>query len=758
MKLKKLITLSILTVFCLVSFIPVNSAAEENPSISTMADALNKLGILQGSNGNYLLSNNLKRSEAMTFITRVLGREDYVKENVEQYQSTSFPDVPEDAWYAPYVGFCAEKELIAGDTAGKFNPEAYITEKAFLKILLCTLGYTYGEDFDWSNVYRTAWDKGIVKDDSYITRTQDQANYKRSDVVNALYNTLSVKKKDSDVTLLQSLIRDGLITRDAALAAGVINDAVPMKIDAITVSDRNHILVNLNEDLDEITDDQIRIFETGNPSSRISVEELTVDGDKIEIQISSLRSLKEYTIELNDVADLEGNLSGKISNTFKTSEITSDYFRISNVEAVTENRINVYFTHPVNSNSEQASYYTIQDEDGDLDVTGSQHLAVGRLQNVGNGVSILLKSGSLNEDTMYTIQVNGKLTSLYGVKLNEGKGEDFDFVGSSSEEDRLAVKKISAPDSGTLSIEFNKEIDPAFFVQKPINYTITGPDDENIAVIGATVGGDGDKKGKIILLKLDSKLVKNQKYKLRAEYISDIYRKDVLEETEYSFSGSYGTTAVKMVKSVGSTDKDSVSVKFNMAMDPATVTKTDLYYIKSASSESFYSTPAKVYYYDYLDQHIATLYLPKDELMKSNGRYKLEISGTLKDSSGAQQVVNQELSFTGGSGNVQKPYITDAVSISKDSIKITLSKDIAADVPNIINSNYVLEYTEDGESMKLSPTSITYIDSRTLVLRFDEFDLTGGATLKFSVLKDYAGVYTRTAADGTNSIKVKQGK
>lgn len=758
MKLKKLITFVILTAFCLVSFIPVNSAAATAPDIGTMAGALNKLGILEGSNGDYMLSNTLKRSEAVVFITRLLGRQDYVKENIEQYQTTDFPDVDEDAWYAPYVGFCVEKDLIAGDTNGYFNPESYITEKAFLKILLCALGYTYGTDFDWTNVFRTAWDSGIVREDSYITRTKDEENYKRANVVKALYNTLSTKKKDSDVTLLQSLVRDGLISRDVALDSGLIADDVPMAIDIITVADRYNIQVNLNEDVYDITDDQISIFEKGNPSAKVAIEDFTVDGDKIDIQVSALRSLKQYTVELDDVADLEGNLSGKISNTFKTPEITSDFFRISDVEAMTENRINVYFTHPVNSNSEQASYYTILGEDGDMDITGSRYLAVSRLQNVDNGVSILLKSDKMDEDTIYSIQVSGKLTSLYGVKLNEGDGEDFDFVGNSEKEDKLAVKKISAMDSDTVSIELNKEIDPAFFVQKPINYTITGPDNENIVVTGAVVGGSGDKKGKIILLELDSKLSKTGKYKLKAEFISDINREEVLEGTEYSFSGSYSTTTLKMVKSAGSTDKDLVSVKFNMAMDPASVTNPDLYYIKSASSESFYSSPIKVYYYDYLDEHMARLYLPEDELMKSNGRYKLVISGRLRDLSGAEQDIDQEFSFTGGSGNVQEPYITDAVSISMDTIKITLSKDIAVDVPNILSSNYVLEYIEDDETMKLSPIAVTYIDSRTLVLRFDEFDLTDGATLTFNALKDYAGVYTRTAKDGKNSIKVRQGK
>jgi hypothetical protein len=38
------------------------------------------------------------------------------------------------------------------------------------------MGYTYGVDFDWNNLYLKAYDVGLVTDDSYKTKTGDNDN------------------------------------------------------------------------------------------------------------------------------------------------------------------------------------------------------------------------------------------------------------------------------------------------------------------------------------------------------------------------------------------------------------------------------------------------------------------------------------------------------------------------------------------------------------------------------------------------------
>ena len=60
--------------------------------------------------------------------------------------------------------------------------------------LVC-LGYTYGEDFDWTNVYRTAYEAGLVDDISYATKTADNNKYERAEVIKVIYNALKIENK-----------------------------------------------------------------------------------------------------------------------------------------------------------------------------------------------------------------------------------------------------------------------------------------------------------------------------------------------------------------------------------------------------------------------------------------------------------------------------------------------------------------------------------------------------------------------------------
>ena len=47
-----------------------------------------------------------------------------------------------------------KRRIISGDTKGLFNPNDYITEKGFLKIILGVLDYKFEKDYAWENVYK----------------------------------------------------------------------------------------------------------------------------------------------------------------------------------------------------------------------------------------------------------------------------------------------------------------------------------------------------------------------------------------------------------------------------------------------------------------------------------------------------------------------------------------------------------------------------------------------------------------------------
>jgi len=211
---------------------------------NTKAQVLNKLGMLTGDEkGNYNLSSKLKRGEAATFIIKLMGKNDYVLRNKVKYINTGFSDVKPTDWYAAYVGFCKENSIVSGLGNKKFGPKQDVTEKAYLTMTMKVLGYT-SEDFTWGNVYQKAFEIGLVTDESYKNKKDDNKNFTREDVVNAIDKSLGLKIKDTDTSLVTKLVTDGVISQEKAAEAGFKfdkpSDSSPVVTPAASSSGNNN--------------------------------------------------------------------------------------------------------------------------------------------------------------------------------------------------------------------------------------------------------------------------------------------------------------------------------------------------------------------------------------------------------------------------------------------------------------------------------------------------------------------------------------
>ena len=73
-------------------------------------------------NGTYLPGNSLNRAEFLKILLTTYGV------NVNDYPITSlYPDTDRDAWYAPYVQYSKDNNLMDGDADGNFNPGAEVS-------------------------------------------------------------------------------------------------------------------------------------------------------------------------------------------------------------------------------------------------------------------------------------------------------------------------------------------------------------------------------------------------------------------------------------------------------------------------------------------------------------------------------------------------------------------------------------------------------------------------------------------------------
>lgn len=174
----------VLVVMLLTTSLPFATSVEEQ------ALALSQLGILRGDGTGFKLDQNLTRAEALAFISRVKGEELTLNSLYTTNNETKFKDNVKDQWYTRYINYGVATGLVNGYTDGTFKPQGQLTDKAFIKLLLVALGYTYDADFTWDTVYTFAVEKGLT-----TTVPETELPIMRGEVVKLIYTALSLKVK-----------------------------------------------------------------------------------------------------------------------------------------------------------------------------------------------------------------------------------------------------------------------------------------------------------------------------------------------------------------------------------------------------------------------------------------------------------------------------------------------------------------------------------------------------------------------------------
>ena len=104
-------------------------------------DVMVALGVLEGGDkGDFQPNSILTREQAAKIICYMLLGEEAAEKLTTNY--SIFSDVPANRWSAPYISYCVNLGILAGDGAGHFYPEGKLTGVAFAKMLLVCLGYS----------------------------------------------------------------------------------------------------------------------------------------------------------------------------------------------------------------------------------------------------------------------------------------------------------------------------------------------------------------------------------------------------------------------------------------------------------------------------------------------------------------------------------------------------------------------------------------------------------------------------------------
>jgi hypothetical protein len=130
-------------------------------------------GIVQGySDGTFRPSSTINRAE----FTKILTGAAYGSAVLStQFMDThGFPDVPETAWFSPYILYAWQKGVIAGNPDGTFRPEANINYAEASKIIVKTFALPYTADIgtQWWEQYIVGLQKQQALPVSYRSAAQ----------------------------------------------------------------------------------------------------------------------------------------------------------------------------------------------------------------------------------------------------------------------------------------------------------------------------------------------------------------------------------------------------------------------------------------------------------------------------------------------------------------------------------------------------------------------------------------------------------
>jgi len=713
------------------------------------ATSLKMLGMISGNDkGDFMLQSKLKRSEAAQFIVNMIGKNKYVNDNKEVYSSTIYKDVKKTDWFAASVGYCQQAGIIAvNDT---FNPGSTVTEKQFLAMVIQALGYRTPDDFSWSTVYQKAYEIGLVNDTIYQTKTEDNKEFTRGNVVKIMYTALGLKPKDENMTLVQKMVYESTISYETAIQSNILKDEIVSKIIEIKPLNEQKIKVAFNEKIGTVNPENIQITDTAS-GSILEISSINQVDTELIIKTSKQVAARKYSVEIKKLTDYEGNTIPKVSGEFTgftVVEVVSDLFKISKIEQKGANELNIYFTHPVNDNAANSAYYEIFENDELFLTASSVNTSVKVLPN-NNGVTVTLKGRNFTAGREYTVKVSQDLISAYGVNF-EAQTELSSFIAKDIQSVGFAIEQITGLSKNTIQVDFTMDINP-IIAEQIYMYSITDPNNKQLQVTSAQMASG---TGRSVILSINGSLDTTKTYNIMVNYMIDATGQYTINTQSYAFTGYVPNTVEFQVYSVTPVDTSSISIYFSKPLSDKSLSDLSNFSLLDSSNYSTKVIPTKVVVSPE-DPSSIRLYFSKDKKLLSNKTYVLRVSSKLTDYTGYSLTGQTDFPFdtyglTDTGVNVEK-----AVSISRDTIKVVFNKEIAIDSTNVFTGNYSIDYYENGNLVKKAPIAITYINSKIIVLKFDKLPEGVEYYFNYKEIKDIGGeVHTNQQ---TNAVKVAKG-
>ncbi len=708
-------------------------AYADDISIDQKASILNQAYILTGDGTSYNLEGQLKRSEASAFIVKALGVQNRVLQQKDSYSQTSFKDVPKTEWYAPYVGYMTQNSIITGYPDGTFRPDEYISEKAFFSLVLKAMGYT-SSDFDWDSINKKAYEAGLVEDMNYLFKSDDNVMYKRSDVVNTLFNALRSPLKGQNKKFVQLLVEGKMITPEKAELFGFDQiDKVPTIITNIRVVNYSQIAVTFNEQITLPESDQLKITLKNNPSQVLNVKGMKMDGNTLVIDTDAQADKQVYTVEVSNVTDTLGNRVSSLKTEFTgytMPEIASPYFMLAKVEPVNQKAVNVYFTHPLDSKADLELLYDIYKGDT-LFVEGNyKSLTVKRYDTTKNMMTISLKNETFTAGETYTLRIKGDLKSAYSVNLNKGNGDSVKFTGASGLVSPITLNNVYSQEGQFVYVTFSNKVDRET-AGNIANYTVREYDSGRVLNISQVYGlKSTNDLDKTFVLKTEG-LYNSKTYEISVRGVYDAYKTAQQDTMTRQFVGSNATNDYLKVESVNPINNTTFVVSFNRELKSTSVTANVV--VEGGLSVV----------YKEIDPDNAKnmkVYLSASTPLQVGRPYVVRFYTGITDYMD-KVLANMSTAVVIGNGVPRDAVaVTSAYFVDDSSIMIQYSQAVSKASSTAIDK-YKVFYTDGGTELQLIPSAIEQVSDRVVILRIPYVMKTGKYRVEARNVADVSGQF-----------------
>lgn len=286
------------------------------------AEKLKEFGFIQGYKGDLMVNKALTRAEACVLLAELYGEKTKASEFTRK---SSFKDVAEKDWFAPYVNYAQHKGWIDGYPSGNFGPGDYITVQAWAKLMLTVL--------DRYESWGTA--VSDLKKVGVRIYAVDANKMKRGEAFDTMWAVVNQPVKGEQVSLGVKL---GKLKSKEAQIVGM--ETPSLKLLEIKVSDK------LNKESAENVKNYLFLDADGK---KLSVKTALYDAEADRISIVFENLLKENTelmlSEIGVLTEHEGNLLAGEYGSYRIRDSRAP--QIIDVKALGTKAVKVYFSEPV---------------------------------------------------------------------------------------------------------------------------------------------------------------------------------------------------------------------------------------------------------------------------------------------------------------------------------------------------------------------------------------------------------------------------